>query len=152
MTVSLRLLDPAEVPALAADIERGYAEDIERNGGLPAEAARHKAAEDVPRVLADPANALYGLDEDGERVGHLWIGERELQGRRFLWIWDVFVDEAHRGRGRGRHAMLLAEEKARRRGLERIELNVFGGNDVARSLYRSLGYEESAVQMGKDLA
>ena len=28
----------------------------------------------------------------------------------------------------------------------------FGGNDVARNLYRSLGYVETSVQMGKDLA
>ena len=33
----------------------------------------------------------------------------------------------------------------------RMELNVFGGNDVARSLYRSLGYVERAVSMGKDI-
>jgi len=32
-----------------------------------------------------------------------------------------------------------------------MELNVFGGNDVARGLYRSLGYVERAVLMGKDI-
>jgi ribosomal protein S18 acetylase RimI-like enzyme len=47
--------------------------------------------------------------------------------------------------------MLLAEEEARVRGLNRIELNVFGGNDVARGLYRSLGYVETSAQMAKDL-
>ena len=36
-------------------------------------------------------------------------------------------------------------------GLERIELNVFGANAPARGLYRSLGYEEIAVYMGKTL-
>jgi len=39
----------------------------------------------------------------------------------------------------------------RERGGARVELTVFGGNEVARTLYRSLGYEESAVWMGKDL-
>ena len=53
--------------------------------------------------------------------------------------------EAMRGRGLGRRAMELAEEEANRRGLARIELNVFGGNEVARGLYRSLGYAEVAV-------
>jgi ribosomal protein S18 acetylase RimI-like enzyme len=28
---------------------------------------------------------------------------------------------------------------------------VFGGNDRARGLYRSLGFDELSVQMGKDL-
>jgi hypothetical protein len=30
-------------------------------------------------------------------------------------------------------------------------LNVFGGNEVARGLYRSLGYSENAVIMSKSL-
>jgi ribosomal protein S18 acetylase RimI-like enzyme len=45
--------------------------------------------------------------------------------------------------------MLLAEAEARRRGYNRIGLNVFGGNDVARKLYRSLGYAENAIVMSK---
>ena len=39
----------------------------------------------------------------------------------------------------------------RERGVARVELTVLGGNEVARTLYRSPGYEESAVSMGKDL-
>jgi RimJ/RimL family protein N-acetyltransferase len=47
--------------------------------------------------------------------------------------------------------MELAEAEARSHGLHRIALNVFGGNEVARNLYRSLGYAESAVHMAKDI-
>ena len=47
--------------------------------------------------------------------------------------------------------MRLFEEEARRRGLSRTNLTVLGGNEVARSLYRSLGYVERAVFMSKDL-
>ena len=47
--------------------------------------------------------------------------------------------------------MLALEDEVRAHGLDRIELNVFGGNAVARGLYRSLGYAESAVYMVKDL-
>jgi ribosomal protein S18 acetylase RimI-like enzyme len=47
--------------------------------------------------------------------------------------------------------MLLAEDEARRRGCVRVVLNVFAGNEVARGLYRSLGYDESAVLMVKRL-
>jgi ribosomal protein S18 acetylase RimI-like enzyme len=45
--------------------------------------------------------------------------------------------------------MVFAEEEARRRGIGRVALNVFGGDEVARGLYRSLGYEENAVAMSK---
>jgi ribosomal protein S18 acetylase RimI-like enzyme len=47
--------------------------------------------------------------------------------------------------------MLLAEEEARRRGIDRLALNVFGRNTVARRLYRSLGYDENAIAMSKAL-
>ena len=64
-------------------------------------------------------------------------------------LFEVEDQAGHRGKGYGRGAMVLAEEEAQARGHRRIELNVFGGNDVARSLYRSLGFEEVAVSMGK---
>ena len=45
--------------------------------------------------------------------------------------------------------MTFAEDEARRLGLGFVALNVFGGNDPARGLYRSLGYAEEAVYMTK---
>ena len=47
--------------------------------------------------------------------------------------------------------MRFVEDEARRRGVSGIALNVFGGNEAARSLYRSLGYKEFAAAMRKDL-
>jgi ribosomal protein S18 acetylase RimI-like enzyme len=47
--------------------------------------------------------------------------------------------------------MLLAEDLARVNGATTIGLNVFGHNRIARDLYNSLGYEESAVVMRKSL-
>src|SRR5262245_32497180 len=86
------------------------------------------------RTCRDRDATPFALEESGHRVGHMWLGTREQQGRRFFWVWDVFVAEEHRGRGLGRQAMQLAEQEARREGLSRIELNVFGGNEVARRL------------------
>jgi ribosomal protein S18 acetylase RimI-like enzyme len=40
---------------------------------------------------------------------------------------------------------------ARRRGLTRIALHVGARNDVARNLYRSLGFEENEVAMNKPI-
>ena len=68
-----------------------------------------------------------------------------------LWIYEVRVDPAQRGKGLGRALMQFAAEEARRRSLPRVALNVFGGNDAARGLYRSLGYREAAVTMIKEL-
>ena len=57
-----------------------------------------------------------------------------------------------RGRGFGRRLMeLLREDRAAALGLRRIELNVFGHNEVARRLYEELGYVEMSRQLFKEL-
>jgi ribosomal protein S18 acetylase RimI-like enzyme len=154
-TLRLRPLRPDEFAAFVVASKAGYAHDIAQHGGFSPEFARQKAEADfavvLPEGLETAGHGIFVVEADGERVGVLWVAERELGARQVLFIYDIEIDEAHRGRGHGRSAMLLAEEEARRRGLDRIELNVFGGNDVARGLYRSLGYVETSVQMAKDL-
>ena len=122
---------------------------------MPRELATEKARRDFEALWPDgrpgPGQWVYTVEEAAVGVGYLWIAERDNRGRRVIWIYDVEIDEQFRGRGLGREAMQLAEQEAKRRGLARVELNVFGGNEVARNLYRSLGYEESAVWMGKDV-
>ena len=66
-------------------------------------------------------------------------------------MYDITIDEAERGRGFGRAAMLALEEELRDLGHESVALNVWGGNAVARGLYRSLGYVEESVHMRKQL-
>jgi ribosomal protein S18 acetylase RimI-like enzyme len=45
--------------------------------------------------------------------------------------------------------MQRAEDEARARGMTSLGLNVHGHNVVARSLYESLGYDVTAMQMKK---
>jgi len=61
------------------------------------------------------------------------------------------IPPEQRGHGFGRQAMLLAEKLAGEHGATTIGLNVFAENVAARSLYASLNYEETALQMRKPL-
>lgn len=154
-TLSLRPLRPDEFAGFVAASKGGYARDISEHGGFSEEFARKKAENDfaavLPAGLETPGHGIFVVEADTERVGVLWVAQREVGARQVLFIYDIEIDEAHRGRGYGRSAMLLAEQEARLRGLNRVELNVFGGNAVARALYRSLGYVETSAQMAKDL-
>jgi ribosomal protein S18 acetylase RimI-like enzyme len=153
--VTLRPLRPDEYDAFMAASKAGYARGIEEHGGQTAEAAAAKADADMAAVLPHgpetPGHAIFVVEADGRPVGRLWLAERESGGRRTVFIYDITIEPQHQGRGYGRRAMRLAEDETRARGLARIELHVFGGNDVARGLYRSLGYVETSVQMGRDL-
>jgi ribosomal protein S18 acetylase RimI-like enzyme len=154
-TVRLRPLKAEEFAAFLIASEAGYAEGIELHGGQTHEAAQQKAKDDMaavlPQGLETPGHAIFVVEADGIDVGRLWVAERIVGGRRVLFIYDISIDGEWQGHGYGRAAMLLAEDQAHARGIGHIELNVFGGNEVARNLYRSLGYEETSVQMRKDL-
>jgi ribosomal protein S18 acetylase RimI-like enzyme len=153
VTVQLRPIRADEFDDWLLSTRRGYAEDMIRNAGFSAERAHAKAAADTEALFPGgrPAadQSVFVVEADGEPVGDLWVAERDVGDGRFLWVYDVQVAAGQRGHGYGRAAMLFAEDEARRRGLDRVALNVSGGNTVARGLYRSLGYEENAIAMSK---
>jgi RimJ/RimL family protein N-acetyltransferase len=128
-----------------------YTKQIEVYGGWTAEDARAKAERDMALTFPGgqllPGHHLFHLLEEatGEWAGILWYRRDE----RGLWLFQVTIEESRRGQGLGREAMELLEAEARRLGAPRIELNVFGGNDAARALYRAMGYREDAVTMSK---
>ncbi len=154
--LQLRPMRADEFDGYARRVTEGFASDLSDHGDTPVEVARERSIaamrDALPDGQATPNHWIHVLDLAGEDVGFLWLAERTIDDRRVIFIYDVEIDAAFRGRGLGRAAMLLAEREALERGIPRIELNVFGGNEVARKLYLSLGYVERAVLMAKDLA
>ena len=138
------------VPAMFA----GYVEERIAAGEDPATArAAASAQSDQLFPGGTPAEGQHVMDLvlDGTRVGSLWLG-RPLGGDQATWyVFYVEIDEASRGRGFGRQAMVAAEQWSVAHGGSRIALNVFGHNAVARSLYDSLGYRVLATGLYKDL-
>jgi ribosomal protein S18 acetylase RimI-like enzyme len=157
MSATIRPLRDAEYDGWRRLSRERYVEDMVENGGFSPEQAREKSEKDfaltMPDGLATPGQHVFVVEAtDGEVVDHVWLGDRNTRNEgRVAFVYEIRIDAEQRGRGYGRDAMLLLEDKARALGLDRIELNVFGGNEVARGLYRSLGYEERAVMMGKKL-
>ena len=155
MSLELRPLRAAEFEDWLTGWSAWYAHDLEVHGGLRPAAAREKADRDMGAAFPDgflsKGNVLLAIVDAGASVGVIWFAEREERGRRHAFLYAISIDEERRGHGLGRGAMLALEEDVRARGLDRIELNVFGGNSVARGLYGSLGYTDTFVSMGKDL-
>jgi len=144
-----------EFGAFAEHGREGYVRQMVEFSGMEPAAARAKADRDYALTLPDgletPGHWLLVVEDDGRRVGTVWFAERVIDGRTVAYLYEIEIDEAERGRGLGRAAMEAFEREAARRGLTELELNVFGGNAVARSLYRSLGWRETAVHMAKSL-
>ncbi len=90
------------------------------------------------------------LDQD-VAVGTIWLGEPQIEASGAWVLYQIMIDEKFRGKGYGRRTMEEAEIWVRSRGGTRLNLNVFGHNIVARSLYDSLGFRTQATRMFKDL-
>lgn len=148
----------------AVDFERfaarsvaGYARDIARTYGLPDAPAFASAGADFSELLEDglatEGHYFYRVcTDDDVEVGSLWIGVVDnppLPTR--LFVYDLEIHEAFRGRGLGRQALGAAEAWAIERGITRLELNVFSDNVAARTLYETSGMAVCEITMGKDL-
>ncbi len=154
MSATVRPMRADEFDAFLALVKRGYAHDM-IVAGVSREDAEAKSERDHRQLLPDGVATkgafLYVVAEDGVPAGYLWLAERNGDFGPHLFVYGIELYESHRGRGLGKAAMRFAEEEGRRRGIPKIALNVFGGNDVARGLYRSLGYRETAIYMEKAL-
>jgi ribosomal protein S18 acetylase RimI-like enzyme len=156
--VAMRLMREDEYDAWLSKATEDYARENAENKEISFEEALPKARAEMAGLLWDglaTPNHTIEIAEDpttGERLGYLWHArETRESGREVLWLYDIYVEEAHRGRGVGRRLMQVLEDRAREMGLSRIELNVSGHNAGARSLYESLGYREIARQLSKEL-
>jgi ribosomal protein S18 acetylase RimI-like enzyme len=121
--------------------------------GVDRDVAQAKADRDLPQILpqglATPDHSMYAIEDEGRFAGYLWLCDRDSELGHSLFVYAIEIDEEFRGRGLGRAAMVFAEEEAKRLGIAKVAPNVFGGNEVARRLYRSLGYQETAIHMEK---
>ena len=152
MPLSLRPMTRSEISAFLATSRDGYVAERVASGDDEATAAR-AADETIAASFPDgqPAagHLLLRLEDDGLPLGSLWIGPADAGQPESWWVWDITIDEEHRGQGYGKAAMLLAENEARAEGATVLGLNVFGTNTVARHLYESLGYQIVAIRMSK---
>mgnify|MGYP002382364466 FL=1 len=155
MAVALRPMTAEEYASYYDHSIRGFAEQmVELGGQQDAEAAWAESERQMlmlmPDGLGTEGQHLLVAESEGERVGIVWVGARQDRGDLW-WVWDLEIDEGFRGRGHGRAAMLAAEEFVRAHGVDRLGLNVFGGNTAAIALYDDLGYAVDAQQMSKQL-
>jgi ribosomal protein S18 acetylase RimI-like enzyme len=150
------ILEVPDASDLAAWIVRSRADYIDERvaaGDTLDEATANADASferTFPGGSPGPGQLVRRVMSASEQIGWLWIGPFGSDPMRW-WIWDIVIEEELRGRGYGRQAMVLAEELARAHGATSLGLNVFAHNAVARSLYASLGFEESSIQMRKAL-
>jgi len=157
MTKSIRLItkSPTEKEHFLEESNIGYAKDLSRTYDLSLEEAKKMADSQIKYAL-DTKNGLIEVrvesivDESNNNiVGGIWynIDKENLKTH----IYQIIIDEAHRGQGYGKQALSKVHEFCKTQNVTTVTLSVFGWNQVAFKLYESLGYEILRYGMQKDL-
>ncbi|MGA7689589.1 MAG: GNAT family N-acetyltransferase [Jiangellales bacterium] len=109
-----------------------------------------RAADAVASTPADLAAALFGdtpsvfchvvPGADGLNAFALWyVTYSTWTGRHGIWLEDLYVRPAHRGRGVARALLAELAAECGRRGYRRLEWWVLDWNDPALAFYNSIG-------------
>ena len=145
----------SEFEAFVEHIIPAYAADKVRAGHWSEDEALEKSHKQTESLLSQGLQTkdhfLYTLYDGEEAVGMIWLRAELDRPVKSGFIFDVEINEEFRGKGYGKQAMLLIEEKARELGIKQMGLNVFAYNDVAKNLYEGIGYKVSSMNMLKDL-
>jgi ribosomal protein S18 acetylase RimI-like enzyme len=149
--IALRRLREDEYDAWDLAHRAGYERGLVEHVGMAPEHAKAKVERDVTHVLPDglatAGTHIWAVEDEGRVVGSVFVGVRDGGA----WLYDITIAEPDRGKGYGRAAMTALEDEVRALGHATIGLNVWGNNEVARGLYRSLGWAEESVHMRKTI-
>jgi ribosomal protein S18 acetylase RimI-like enzyme len=98
-------------------------------------------AEQLERIVADPATTLFVAEDDGRIVGSLTLAAFEIPTGRRAWIEDVVTDSAARGKGVASALVDAALAHAAELGARTVDLTSRPDREDANRLYAKLGFD-----------
>lgn len=108
--------------------------------------------QELETLLGDVSKPIFVYD-DGEVLGYAFCqitemkDDRLLQDRKILYIDDLCVDEAVRGKHIGKALFDFVHGYAKSIGCLAITLNVWEGNDSAIRFYQNMGMQPQKIGM-----
>lgn len=108
--------------------------------------------QELEAIISDDSKPIFVYD-DGGVVGHAFCqlievrNHRLLQDIKTLYIDDICVDEAVRGKHIGKALFEYVRDYAKSIGCYNITLNVWEGNDSASAFYKSMGMKVQKTGM-----
>lgn len=112
----------------------------------------YKKIGDFIEHLKDRTAISYGAFDDEKIVGFIWSYVHQFREEKRMYVNEIRVKEAYRGRGIGKELLRLVENKAKEMGLGAVYLHAEAGNIDARKLYEACGYLEERIQMRKEIS
>ena len=111
-------------------------------------------AEQLADIIKDDNRPVFVcVDDDDKVLGHAFCMHQQIQDHKLLtdiktlYIDDICVDEAARGKGVGRMLYEYVKEYAKEKGFYNITLNVWECNPTAIKFYESMGLKPQKIGM-----
>lgn len=108
---------------------------------------------DLEALLAEESSPVFVAEEAGEVLGYCFCQLREyrdstvLTDRKEIYIDDLCVEEACRGRGIARALYGYVTDWAKEIGCTYVTLNVWQGNENAMRFYEKMGMQTRSTTM-----
>ncbi|MDD5264162.1 MAG: bifunctional GNAT family N-acetyltransferase/class I SAM-dependent methyltransferase [Candidatus Bipolaricaulis sp.] len=151
--VKLERLSQDEFNRWLAQSADRQAEDRAWVNGTDSKAEREQLEAMIPVLLPkgvdSPDHAFrVARDEAGNELGFVWVGVAPGAPEGTCLLFDIYVHEAHRGRGVARAMLEQMLESLKGDAIKTVVLYVRADNAPARALYKKLGFVEDAAPEG----
>ncbi len=153
----IRKAELRDIPALGRLLYEVHKVHSDVRPDLFKAGARKYTDEQLEEILQSGERPVFVAEQDGRVVGYAFcipkqfVGDRSMTDVRTLYIDDLCVDEAARGKHIGTKLYDFVLDFAKRQGYYNVTLNVWADNKAAVEFYEKIGLRVQKIGMEKIL-
>ena len=155
--INIRSAELRDIPALGRLLYEVHKVHSDVRPDLFKAGARKYTDEQLEEILQSGERPVFVAEQDGQVVGYAFcipkqfVGDRSMTDVRTLYIDDLCVDEAARGKHIGTKLYGFVLDFAKRQGYYNVTLNVWADNKAAVKFYEKIGLGVQKIGMEKIL-
>ncbi len=155
--INIRSAELRDIPALGRLLYEVHKVHSDVRPDLFKAGARKYTDEQLEEILQSGERPVFVAEQDGQVVGYAFcipkqfVGDRSMTDVRTLYIDDLCVDEAARGKHIGTKLYDFVLDFAKRQGYYNVTLNVWADNKAAVKFYEKIGLRIQKIGMEKIL-
>ena len=155
--ITIRSAELRDIPALGRLLYEVHKVHSDVRPDLFKAGTRKYTDEQLEEILQSGERPVFVAEQDGQVVGYAFcipkqfVGDRSMTDVRTLYIDDLCVDEAARGKHIGTKLYDFVLDFAKRQGYYNVTLNVWADNKAAVKFYEKIGLRVQKIGMEKIL-
>lgn len=155
--INIRSAELRDIPALGRLLYEVHKVHSDVRPDLFKAGARKYTDEQLEEILQSGERPVFVAEQDGQVAGYAFcipkqlVGDRSMTDVRTLYIDDLCVDEAARGKHIGTKLYDFVLDFAKRQGYYNVTLNVWADNKAAVEFYEKIGLRVQKIGMEKIL-